>query len=351
MPDHEVYMRRCITLALKGGGYTAPNPLVGAVLVHQGRIIGEGFHEYYGGLHAEVNCLRSVAEIDFPLIRKSTLYVSLEPCSHFGKTPPCTDLIIDNEIPEVVIGCTDSFEKVKGSGISKLAADGIKVTKDILHKECRGLNKRFFTFHEKHRPYILLKWAQSADGFIAGEKSARIKISNESTDSLVHQWRAAEAAILAGTNTVLSDDPSLTVRHVPGRNPVRAVIDPNLDIPSSAKVYDEISETIIINRKKNATESSHIFFKIGEEESIEEGTIRALFERRLVSVMIEGGAKTLQSFIDAGLWDEAKVITNTGLYINSGIASPVLKDEIKFSEEKIFSDHIGSFKKKTNEFL
>ncbi len=344
-------MYRCIALAERGGGYTAPNPLVGAVLVYQGRIIGEGFHEYYGGLHAEVNCLRSVAEIDFPLIRKSTLYVCLEPCSHFGKTPPCTDLIIDNEIPEVVIGCTDSFEKVKGSGIAKLAAAGIKVTENILQKECRALNKRFFTFHEKHRPYILIKWAQSADGFIAGEKNTRIKISNGSTDILVHHRRAAEAAILAGTNTVLCDDPSLTVRHVSGRNPVRVVIDPNLDIPSSAKVYDEISETIIINRKKNATEGSNIFFKVGEEESMAAGTIRALYERRLVSVMIEGGAKTIQSFIDAGVWDEAKVITNTELNIYNGPASPLLKDEIKIAEEKIFSDHIGSFKKNTNEFL
>src|SRR4026209_222335 len=206
-------MLRCLELAEKGSGYVAPNPMVGAVLVHDGKIIGEGYHRQYGQAHAEVNCLSSIKEGDKNKIARSVLYVSLEPCSHFGKTPPCTDLIITNKIPNVVIGCSDPFKEVNGKGIEKLKAAGVNVVYGILERECQQLNKRFFTFHTRHRPYIILKWAETADGKIAGDGASRLFISNEQTNRLVHKWRSEEASILVGTNTVLMHDPELTTRN------------------------------------------------------------------------------------------------------------------------------------------
>jgi len=344
-------MRRCIVLAGKGSGYVSPNPLVGAVIVHQDRIIGEGFHREYGAAHAEVNAVSSVTEADVPVLSESTLYVSLEPCSHFGKTPPCTDLIIKKKIPRVVIGCADSFEKVNGSGIEKLRAAGVDVQVNVLRHECRALNKRFFTFHEKQRPYIILKWAESADGMIAGVTGQRIKISNEHTDRLVHRWRAEEAGILAGTNTIMNDDPFLTVRHIPGRNPVRIIIDSDLKINGDAHVFDRAAQTIIINKTKEEISGNIEFFKIGEDEDLLHAVTRGMQERGLNSLLVEGGAKTLQSFIDAGIWDEARVITHTAFRIGKGTGAPVLKNAEQVRSEIISSDRINLFRKKNNEFL
>ena len=351
MIDHELYMRRCIELAKFGAGNVAPNPMVGAVLVYDDRIIGEGLHEKYGEAHAEVNCIKSVSETNRQFISSSTLYVSLEPCSHFGKTPPCADLIVEHKIPHIVIGCRDSFEKVNGTGIEKLLAAGIKVDVGILENDCRILNKRFFTFHPKKRPYIILKWAQSQDGFIAGENSTTTKISNGYTDKLVHQWRSEEAAILVGANTVRIDNPNLTTRNWIGNHPVRIIIDEQLSLPKSSNVFDDMVETIIINRKKHYYESQKRFHKIEEDVAIIDGIMECLYQSQLNSVIIEGGAKTLQLFIDAGLWDEARIITNTTLYLNKGLKGPLLSHQNLHSSFNIFSDRVDFFLNNSNDAL
>ncbi|HQW92283.1 MAG TPA: bifunctional diaminohydroxyphosphoribosylaminopyrimidine deaminase/5-amino-6-(5-phosphoribosylamino)uracil reductase RibD [Ferruginibacter sp.] len=346
MSEHELYMQRCLQLAILGAGNTAPNPMVGAVLVHAGKIIGEGYHQQYGGPHAEVNCINSVADADKDLIEKSTLYVSLEPCSHFGKTPPCTDLVIANKIPEVVIGCRDSFAAVDGKGIERLMAAGIQVNVGILEKECRELNKRFFAFHEKHRPYIILKWAQSSDGKIAARGADRIFISNEITNRLVHQWRTEEAAILVGTNTVLLDDPALTARLWPGKDPVRLVIDKELKLPVHLKLFDGSVKTIVFNYIKQSATENLVYHRLNKEEGIPVQILSALYNMQLQSVMVEGGSKLLQSLIDEGFWDEARVITNSAMVIGEGLDAPVLKNEMELSEQKIENDVISYFTRK-----
>ncbi len=344
-------MLRCIELAQLGAGNVAPNPLVGAVLVHEGKIIGEGFHEKYGEAHAEVNCLRSVRQEDAALISKSILYVSLEPCAHFGKTPPCVDLILQHKIPHVVIGSTDSFVKVNGKGIEKLIVAGVKVEVGILERECRTLNKYFFTFQEKKSPYIILKWAQTNDGFIASEDGTPIKISNDFTNKYVHKLRAETAAILVGKNTVQNDNPSLTTRLWKGSNPVRIIVDTNLELENDLCVFNNEAPTIIINKKKSETIGNFIFYKVGEETTIIHGIMACLYEQKLNAVMIEGGAKTLQHFIDANLWDEAIVITNKTMTIKTGISSPSLKGDILLHTNNIFTDRIDFYKQNDNEFL
>ena len=314
--------------------------MVGAVLVHAGRIIGEGYHEKYGGPHAEPNCIADVLPADMHLIPQSTLYVSLEPCSHFGKTPPCADLIIKMQIPNVIIGCRDSFEKVNGSGIEKMKAAGINVLSGILEQECRALNKRFFTFHEQQRPYVILKWAQSSNGKISGEDYQPIKISNKFTDRLVHKWRSEEAAILIGANTALHDNPSLTTRWWKGNNPVRVLLDHALIISQDAKFFNEESKTIIINGKKAEEEGTNFYLRA---EKGTEAALSALYREKLLSVIIEGGAKTLQAFINSGCWDEARVITNNSLIIPRGLAAPQLKQAQITKTEHIFSDEINYY--------
>jgi diaminohydroxyphosphoribosylaminopyrimidine deaminase / 5-amino-6-(5-phosphoribosylamino)uracil reductase len=334
----EQYMARCLQLSELGAGNVAPNPMVGAVLVYEDRIIGEGYHEKYGAAHAEVNCLKSVTEENNFLIEKSTLYVSLEPCSHFGKTPPCTDLIIKNKIRKVVIGCKDVYKEVAGTGIQRLQNAGIEVIAGILEKESIRLNQRFFTFHQKFRPYIVLKWAQSANRKI-GSAERRILISNEYTNRLVHRWRSEESAILIGTNTALQDDPSLTTRLWQGKNAARIVIDKELKLPSTLRVFDTKAKTLIFNLVQSSTEANLIYIKLEDENFIEQ-MLQSLFEMNIQSVIIEGGAKTLQSFIDEGLWDEARIITNEQLIIENGIAAPEMKDFILEKEERYFSDQI-----------
>lgn len=344
-------MRRCIELAALGEGNVAPNPMVGAVIVYNDNIIGEGFHEKFGEAHAEVNCINSVQEYDRKFIKECTLYVSLEPCNHFGKTPPCVDLIIKHQIKHVVIGCNDSFEKLNGAGVSRLTAAGVKVDIGILVQDCRNLNKRFFTFHDKKRPYIILKWAQSNDGFIAREDSTKTKISNTYTDQLVHKWRSQEAAILVGYNTVKTDNPYLTLRNWPGKNPTRIIIDELNKLAENANVFNLDASTIILNRKLSEINNNIEFYKITDEQLTTEAVVECLHKKQINSVIIEGGNKTLQMFINVGLWDEARVITNTVLFLNKGVNAPLLQNQNLESSNNILNDRIDYFLNKNNDSL
>ncbi|HRN57787.1 MAG TPA: bifunctional diaminohydroxyphosphoribosylaminopyrimidine deaminase/5-amino-6-(5-phosphoribosylamino)uracil reductase RibD, partial [Agriterribacter sp.] len=244
-------MQRCLQLARAGAGYVAPNPMVGAVLVHHNRVIGEGWHRAYGMSHAEVNCIASVSNEDRHLIGESVLYVSLEPCAHYGKTPPCANLIIQHRIPEVVVGCRDPFPEVNGKGIEKLQAAGIRVTTGVLEKECRELNKRFFIFYTQRRPFVVLKWAQSSDGAIAAPGGLAVQISNPYTSRLVHRWRSEEPAIVVGTRTAMLDDPFLTTRLWPGKHPLRVVIDRALKLPGTLRLFDAAATTLIFNEQRH----------------------------------------------------------------------------------------------------
>jgi diaminohydroxyphosphoribosylaminopyrimidine deaminase / 5-amino-6-(5-phosphoribosylamino)uracil reductase len=336
-------MSRCLGLAKLGAGNVAPNPMVGAVLVYEDKIIGEGYHQKYGEVHAEVNCINNVEEENKFLIEKSTLYVSLEPCSHFGKTPPCADLIIRNKIKKVVIGCKDIYKEVSGTGIQRLQNTGTEVITGILEKECIKLNNRFFIFHQNFRPYILLKWAQTANGKI-GSSEKRILISNEYSNRLVHKWRSEEAAILVGTNTALHDDSLLTTRLWQGKNAVRIIIDTKLKLPSFLNIFNTDARTLIYNLAKNSTEKNLVYIKLESKNFIEQ-MLQSLFEMNIQSVMIEGGAKTLQSFINAGLWDEARIITNEELVIENGLAAPEMKEFILEKQERYLSDVINYYHK------
>jgi diaminohydroxyphosphoribosylaminopyrimidine deaminase/5-amino-6-(5-phosphoribosylamino)uracil reductase len=338
-------MIRCLQLAKLASGNVAPNPMVGAVLVHEERIIGEGFHKKYGEAHAEVNCINNVKEIDKGLIPKSTLYVSLEPCSHIGKTPPCTDLIIQNKIPTVVIGCRDVYKEVDGKGIQKLQDAGVEVIAGVLEKECIDLNKRFFTFHQKQRPYVILKWAQSVNSKIgpAAQSSVteRIFITNEYTNRLVHKWRSEEQAIMIGKYTALKDDPSLTTRLWPGSDPIRCVIDNDLSLPSSLKIFDGTTPTIVFNLLKEGEEKNIKWVKLDNEDL--STLLSSLHSQDIQSVIIEGGATLLSSFINAGEWDEARVIVNEELIIENGLDAPPLKNFILQKQEKYSSDLISYY--------
>ncbi|MES2847424.1 MAG: bifunctional diaminohydroxyphosphoribosylaminopyrimidine deaminase/5-amino-6-(5-phosphoribosylamino)uracil reductase RibD [Bacteroidota bacterium] len=338
-------MQRCLQLAQLGAGNVAPNPMVGAVLVYEDTIIGEGYHQEYGQVHAEVNCLNSVSEENRSLVSKSTLYVSLEPCAHFGKTPPCTDLIIKMQIPKVVIACRDSYKEVDGKGIEKLKAAGTEVVVAVLENEAKEVNRRFFTFHEKQRPYIFLKWAQSSDHKIANADHSRVLISNDYTNRLVHKWRSEEAAIMIGTNTALYDDPCLTNRLWTGNDPVRVVIDKELKIPATHHLVSDGKKMIIFNTLKQEDAGNLLYRKISIENSILQQVMASLYEMKIQSVLVEGGTRLLQSFIDEGLWDEASVITNNTLVIKEGIASPVLKDSSITRTEPLFSDTIYYYKR------
>lgn len=340
-------MNRCLQLAALGAGQVAPNPMVGALLVYKGRVIGEGYHQQYGKAHAEVNCIKSVSPADKELVASSIMYVSLEPCAHFGKTAPCTDLIIEHSIPKVVIGCKDSFEAVNGRGIEALKTVGVAVETGVLEKECIEINKRFFVFHEQQRPYVILKWAQTSDGFIASNTAERIFISTEITNCLVHKWRSEEAGILIGTNTALLDDPALTTRRWTGDSPVRLVIDKELKLPNSLRLFDGSNKTIVFNHVKQEAGENLLYHQINSKAEMLLQILAELHKLNLQSVIVEGGAKLLQSFIDAGLWDEARVISNMEMVIGEGLAAPVLKNETRLIEEKYGTDLISYFKKKT----
>jgi diaminohydroxyphosphoribosylaminopyrimidine deaminase / 5-amino-6-(5-phosphoribosylamino)uracil reductase len=343
VPDHEPYMQRCLQLAILGAGNVAPNPMVGSVLVHNNSIIGEGYHREFGQAHAEVNCINSVPKALRGKICESTIYVSLEPCTHFGKTPPCTDFIIQHKIPSVVIACKDSFEKVDGSGIQKLKAAGIKVTTGILEREALDLNRRFFTFHKEQRPYIILKWAQSSDLKIANHKGPT-KISGMITDRLVHKWRAEESAIMVGTHTAIEDDPHLTTRYWPGKSPVRVVIDKLLKIPQTSHLLDNSIPTIVVNTVKQEEAGNTLYYKTGADEDFLAITVNILRQRNLISLIVEGGCRLLQSFIDKGLWDEIRIITNTKMRIGKGVDAPRILDIQHIHEEYFENDRIQYFR-------
>ncbi|HET6769933.1 MAG TPA: bifunctional diaminohydroxyphosphoribosylaminopyrimidine deaminase/5-amino-6-(5-phosphoribosylamino)uracil reductase RibD [Chitinophagaceae bacterium] len=347
---HEDYMHRCLELAEKGSGYVAPNPMVGAVLVHNGKIIGEGYHRQYGQAHAEVNCINSVDTAEKSKIKDSALYVSLEPCAHFGKTPPCTDLIISNQISEVVIGCRDPFKEVDGKGIENLKAAGVNVIYGILEKECQQINKRFFTYHKKHRPFIILKWAETGDGKIAGTGTDRLHISNDQTSRLVHKWRSEEASILVGTNTVLLDDPELTTRNWEGPSPVRLVIDMDLKLPLSLKIFNDKQKTIVFNRIKHEESDSLNYYQVTEDVSLVHQIVNALYQMRIQSLIVEGGAKLLQSFIDEEMWDEARIIKNEKLIIKNGLAAPELPARGANQVFRIVNDSIKIYFKEATTF-
>ncbi len=336
----ETFMQRCLHLAALGSGHTAPNPLVGAVLVHKERIIGEGYHAHYGEAHAEVNCLQSVKEADRSLISAATLFVSLEPCCHYGKTPPCTDLILREKIPKVVIGCRDPFPLVDGKGIEKLQANGVIIEFPVLENQAKEMNRRFFTFHEKKRPYIILKWAESANRMIAGELGKPVQISNPYSNRLVHKWRSEEAGIMVGTNTALLDNPELTTRLWTGKNPLRIVIDRNLRLPDSLKIFDGREQTLILNGTTSLSAGKRKFVKLESEPSGVSSILNALHTESVLSVLIEGGAKLLQSFIDSGIWDELRIITNAELQISKGVSSPLFHDAKLLRTETYGSDTI-----------
>jgi diaminohydroxyphosphoribosylaminopyrimidine deaminase/5-amino-6-(5-phosphoribosylamino)uracil reductase len=332
-------MHRCLGLAALGAGHVAPNPMVGAVLVYEDRIIGEGYHEIHGKAHAEVNCINAVADGDHQLIPNSTLYVSLEPCAHHGKTPPCADLLIEKRIPRVVVGCRDPFPLVNGKGIEKLEAAGITVSLGVLEKECQQLNRRFFTFHTQHRPYIILKWAQSANGFIArqGEHTA---ISNEYTNRLVHKWRSEEASILVGPRTALIDNPALTTRLWTGLDPIRLVIDKQLGLPPHLQLFDGKAKTFVFNTIQHNPAANPGYYQIAEDSNLINQLLIALHHLKIQSVMVEGGARLLQSFIDQDAWDEARIITNNDLDLPSGLPAPRLTHAHLQSHESLLSDTI-----------
>ncbi len=343
MMRHEQYMRRCLQLAEMGMGSVAPNPMVGAVLVYEDRIIGEGYHMQYGQAHAEVNCIKSVKPEDIGLIEKSTLYVSLEPCNHHGKTPPCTELILQHRIPHVVSGCRDSFSKVNGAGIQRLKDAGVEVIEDVLKKEAAYLNRRFLTFHNERRPYVILKWAQTVDGYIGLEGGKPLKISNEMTDRLVHKWRSEESAIMVGTNTALSDNPALTTRLWPGNNPVRVAIDWDLRLPAESKLLDGSVPTIVINKIREEKINNIHYFSIENKSELIPSVMELLYHEQLITLIIEGGSKLLQSFIDADCWDEARVIINQSIRINRGVAAPVLNGHRLIQSNQVDNDEINLF--------
>ena len=304
--------------------------MVGSVIVFKDKIIGEGYHEAYGSNHAEVNAINSV--IDKSLLTKSTIYVNLEPCSHFGKTPPCSDLIIKHKIPKVVVGCIDTFSKVSGKGIKKMRNAGIEVVTGVLNKESRDLNKRFFTFHEKKRPYIILKWAESKDGFIAPiDQKEPFWMTSEESKKLVHIWRSEEDSILIGRITAEKDNPLLTVRKINGKNPTRIVIDRNLELPRNLNLFNSESDTIIFNEKISNKLTNINYIKINFKNLIN-NILTVLYELNIQSLIVEGGTKTLQSFIDKKLWDEARIFyTNTEL--SEGVCSPNIEGKITSSKE------------------
>lgn len=330
-------MQRCLELAKLGFGKVSPNPMVGAVIVHDDKIIGEGYHQKYGEAHAEVHAVNSVK--DHTLLSKSTIYVSLEPCAHHGKTPPCAELIVKHKFKKVVIGCRDSYSEVSGKGIEKLKSAGIEVKLGVLEHESRELNKRFFTFHEYKRPYIILKWAQTKDGFIDKARNKEEKgiqwITSDSTQQTVHQWRSEESSILVGKNTVINDNPSLTVRKWVGKNPIRIILDSQLVISTKSMIFDKKAKTFVFNLKKEATIKNVTFIQLNTMSPI--SIIEKLYELNIQSVIIEGGKQTLSSFIELNHWDEARVLTGE-ITFQDGLIAPKINRNLISSTSNIGVD-------------
>lgn len=348
MPTHEHFMQRALFLAQKGLSAAMPNPSVGAVIVYKDTIIGEGYTSVFGGPHAEVNAINSV--IDKSLLAESSLYVTLEPCSHFGKTPPCADLIVKHQLKHVIIGCIDPFAEVAGKGIDKLKNAGINVTVGILEEECKESHVRFFTFHNKKRPYIILKWAESADGFIAPLQKNEQKpvwLSNIYSRQLTHKWRSEEMAILVGTNTVLNDNPSLTTRDYVGKNPVRIYLDTNHKIDSSFTITNSDAKTICLTKKTPTNSLENIIYKEINFNSLVDEICKVCYKEKLQSIIIEGGSYTLQQFIEKNIWDEARVFKSAPI-LTYGVLAPKLKSEKITGKQAITNNTLVIYKNTKN---
>lgn len=321
-------MWRALALAEKGIGKVSTNPMVGAVIVYDDRVIGEGYHSLYGGAHAEVKAINSVKEEEKHLLKKSVMYVTLEPCCHYGKTPPCTDLILLNSIPTVVIAMPDPFAKVAGEGINILRQNGVQVEVGMLGEEATFLNRRFITFHTKHRPYILLKWAESADGFLDSDREQSTPapwLTGKAAKVLVHRWRAEEDAIMVGANTVLRDNPRLDVREWYGKNPIRVTIDTKGGLPKDAYLFNAAAETICYTT-----------------DNVEE-IVADLYRRGIQSILIEGGTKTLQQFIDKGLFDEVRRFTADMTFERGSVKAPSLHGVQLISTQTIANSKLNYF--------
>ncbi len=346
MNTQEAYMKRCLQLAAKGMGNVAPNPMVGCVIVYQDKIIGEGYHQKYGEAHAEVNAINAVE--DKELLKNATLYVNLEPCAHYGKTPPCADLIIEHKIHYVIIGSIDTNSLVAGKGIEKLAKAGIDVKIGVLEKECKELNKRFFTFYDKKRPYITLKWAQTKNGFIDNKRTEdtigkALQITNLESKKLVHKWRSEEQAIMVGTNTALLDNPQLTVREVNGKNPLRITIDKWLRIPKSYHLFDKSTPTLVFTAVDTPSVNNLEFVKIDFDNDVIMQISNELYKRNIQSLIVEGGELLLKSFIESNCWDEARVFISD-ITIGRGVNAPILNGN-PVSKENIKDDKLWIYYK------
>ncbi|MEN9699081.1 MAG: riboflavin biosynthesis protein RibD [Bacteroidota bacterium] len=342
---HQDYMQRCLDIAIHGSGAVAPNPMVGCVIVKNDQVIGEGFHQQFGGPHAEVNAIASID--DQSLLAGATVYVSLEPCAHTGKTPPCANLLIEKKVAKVVVACLDPNPKVAGKGIEKLKQADIEVVVGVLEQEAKLLNKRFFCFHEKQRPYVILKWAQTKDGFLDKIRHDNEKginwITSDLSKVLVHKWRSQEQAILVGKHTALNDNPSLTVREYAGRNPIRILIDSQLQVKQDIALFSEDAPTLIFNRIKNEKIGQTEWIKI--KETATKTILEELYQRGISSVMVEGGSRTLQYFIIDNVWDEAYVLVGDVLF-QEGVKAPVL-NRVPVQSHPFGNDHVYYFKRRS----
>ncbi|WP_367867422.1 bifunctional diaminohydroxyphosphoribosylaminopyrimidine deaminase/5-amino-6-(5-phosphoribosylamino)uracil reductase RibD [Pedobacter sp. WC2423] len=347
----ELYMKRCLELAEMGNGQVSPNPLVGCVIVSGGKIIGEGYHQKYGQAHAEVNAIRSVTdrygEQAVELLKNAVAYVSLEPCAHFGKTPPCADLLIRHQLKKVVIGNRDPFPDVDGKGIEKLKNAGIEVVSGVLEDECFEVNRRFFTRIAQQRPYIILKWARTANGYFAPKNSVQQWISGPLSKKLVHKWRTEEDAILVGKQTAIADNPALSAREWPGKNPIRIAIDRKLEIPADSQLYNADAKTIIFNEQKTSVEGNIHFIEMEDMQYyLPQKIAYQLYLMDIQSIIVEGGANMLNQFISAGLWDEARVFNSASSW-DTGIHSPVINGNIR-SVIQVDKDQLTIYKNYNN---
>lgn len=338
----EQFMHRALELASRGIHKVSPNPMVGCVIVHENKIIGEGYHEVYGGPHAEVMAVNSVTDVE--LLKQATMYVTLEPCSHHGKTPPCASLIIAKKIPRVVVCNNDPNPLVAGKGIEMLRAAGVAVIENVLPAIGLELNKRFFTFFNQKRPFVLLKWAQTADGFVARENYDSKWISDTYSRMLVHKWRSEEAAIIVGTQTALYDNPSLNNREWSGPSPIRLVLDRQLRLPQNLNIFDGSQPTICFNEVSSSEHGTLKFIKIDFSENIIAQILQFLFEAKIQSVLVEGGSQLLQGFIDAQLWDEARIFISKSQNFGLGIKAPVIPIGNKITTEDLLNDQLVTVK-------
>jgi diaminohydroxyphosphoribosylaminopyrimidine deaminase/5-amino-6-(5-phosphoribosylamino)uracil reductase len=352
MPSDAAYMERCLELALKGLGRVSPNPLVGCVIVLDDKIIGEGYHHNFGGAHAEVNAIAAVK--DPKLLSRATLYANLEPCAHYGKTPPCANLIVEKQLARVVIGTPDPYPKVAGLGIRMMEKAGIQLTTGILSRECSMLNRRFFTFHTLKRPYIILKWATSSDGYLSPgkhlpENRERWWITGSLANTFTHKWRSEEDSILAGMNTIISDNPGLNNRKWSGRTPLRVVIDPDLALNDSYQVVDEAAPTLVLNHRLNKMLGRKEWQRIAPDGDRVDETLKVLYQKGIQSLIVEGGAETLNAYLDAGMWDEARVWSGKKAF-GKGVRAPELSVP-PASQAQIGEDLLHLYFNKNNPML